>query len=201
MKISDKDIRKICSENIFKSGMDYFREGRVHLRTRANDQLVAAVDSDKVYNVHISFDELGNISETFCTCPYFQTMDANCKHIVATLKARQEELLSGEDFSDIGAKVAGDLCNEFEAIDNEKVPLHAGFIFKITTNHKRECSYAVSISLGNSGTPIAACESFLASLLGKDEYSERRKIVREKFMSYETGEASKKIVQQVLNIN
>ena len=72
MKISDKDIRKICSENIFKSGMDYFREGRVHLRTRAEDQLVAAVDSDKVYNVHISFDASGSIDETFCTCPYFR---------------------------------------------------------------------------------------------------------------------------------
>ena len=170
MKISDKDIRKICSENIFKAGMDYFREGRVHLRTRAEDQLVAAVDSDKVYNVHISFDASGSIDETFCTCPYFQTMNTNCKHIVATLKARQEELLSGEDFSDMGAKVAGELCSEFESLSNEKTPLHAGFIFKITTNHKRECSYAVSISLGTSGTPIAACESFLSSLLGNEEY-------------------------------
>jgi len=170
MKISDKDIKKICSDNIFKAGMDYFREGRVHLRTRADDKLTAAVDSDRVYNVHVSFDASGNISETFCTCPYFQTMDANCKHIVATLKARQEELLSGEDFSDMDTKVAGDLCSEFESIDTEKVPLHAGFTFKITTNHKRECVYAASVALGSSGTPIAGCESFLASLLGKEEY-------------------------------
>lgn len=193
MKISDKDIRKICSENIFKSGMDYFREGRVHLRTRAENQLVAAVDSDKVYNVHISFDESGTIDETFCTCPYFQTMNANCKHIVATLKARQEELLSGEDFSDMGAKVAQDLCTEFEAISNEKVPLHAGFTFKITTNHKRECTYAVSISLGNSGTPIAACESFLASLLGKEEYKlSKHRVFSPKNFSF--GENEQKVL-------
>lgn len=170
MKISDKDIRKICSDSIFRSGIDYFREGRVHLRTRATDQLVAAVDSDKVYNVHISFDEGGTIGETFCTCPYFQTMNANCKHIVATLKARQAELLSGEDFSDMDAKAAQDLCLEFETISGEKAPLHAGFVFRISTNHRRECSYAVSITLGNSETPIAACESFLSAISQGTEY-------------------------------
>lgn len=170
MKISDKDIKKICSDNIFKAGMDYFREGRVHLRTRADDQLTSAVDSDKVYNVHISFDESGAVSETFCTCPYFQTMNANCKHIVATLKARQTELLSGEDYSDMDAKTAQDLCLEFEAISGEKTPLHAGFIFRITTNYRRECSYAASITLGNSDTPIAGCESFLSALSDGTEY-------------------------------
>lgn len=164
MKISDKDIKKICSDNIFRTGLDYFREGRVHLRTRGENQLTSAVDSDKVYNVHISFDESGNIDETFCTCPYFQTMNANCKHIVATLKARQTELLSGGDFSDMDAKAAQDLCLEFEAISSERTPLHAGFIFRINTNYRRECSYAASITLGNSETPIAACESFLSAL-------------------------------------
>lgn len=170
MKISDKDIKRICSDNIFKSGMDYFREGRVHLRTRGDNQLTSAVDSDKVYNVHISFDESGNIAETFCTCPYFQTMNANCKHIVATLKARQTELLSGEDFSDMDAKAAQDLCLEFEAISGEKSPLHAGFVFRINTNYRRECTYAASITLGDSDTPIAACESFLSCLSQGTEY-------------------------------
>lgn len=183
MKISDKDIKKICSENIFKSGMEYFRQGRVHLRTRAKDQLVAAVDSDKVYNVHIAFSEEGTIGETFCTCPYFQTMNANCKHIVATLKARQEELLKGEDFADRGSYVAKNLCREFEMLSNEKVPLHAGFIFKISTNHKRECSYSVSIILGGAQTPISGCESFLAAYLGKGEYklSKHRAFSRDNF--------------------
>ena len=170
MKITDKDIKKICSDNIFRTGLDYFREGRVHLRTRADNQLTAAVDSDKVYNVHVSFDDQGNIAETFCTCPYFQTMNANCKHIVATLKARQTELLSGEDFSDMDAKAAQDLCLEFEAISNEKAPLHAGFVFRINTNYRRECSYAASITLGGSDTPIAACESFLSALSSGTEY-------------------------------
>ena len=170
LKISDKDIKKICSDNIFRTGLDYFSEGRVHLRTRAENQLVASVDSDKVYNVHISFDADGDISETFCTCPYFQTMNANCKHIVATLKARQTELLSGEDFSDMDARAAQDLCLEFEAISSEKAPLHAGFIFKINTNHRRECSYGMSITLGEGETPIAACESFLSALCSGSEY-------------------------------
>ena len=93
MNISDKDIKKICSDGIFRAGCDYHKEGRVHLRVRAKEQIVASVDSDKLYNVHISFSEDGKITETFCTCPYYQTMGANCKHIVATLKTRQMEYL------------------------------------------------------------------------------------------------------------
>lgn len=37
-------------------------------------------------------------------------------------------------------------------------------------------------------------------LSGKDEHAEKRRSVRNKFMSYETGEASKKIIERVLNI-
>ena len=84
MTISENDIRKICSEGIYKSGCNYFKEGRVHIRVRGDDAIVASVDSDKLYNVHIGFDEDGKISQTFCTCPYYQTMSAPCKHIVAT---------------------------------------------------------------------------------------------------------------------
>ncbi|MBR4172776.1 MAG: SWIM zinc finger family protein, partial [Clostridia bacterium] len=91
MKITDSEIKKICSESVYKAGCDYFKEGRVHLRVRGEDSIVASVDSDKLYNVHIGFDKNGNISETFCTCPYYQTMSVSCKHIVATLKTRQAE--------------------------------------------------------------------------------------------------------------
>ena len=37
-------------------------------------------------------------------------------------------------------------------------------------------------------------------LSGKDEHAEKRRSVRNKFMSYETGVASKKIIERVLNI-
>ena len=32
MKITDSIIRRSCSSTIYKRGMEYFKEGRVHLR-------------------------------------------------------------------------------------------------------------------------------------------------------------------------
>lgn len=170
MKISDSDIKKICSEGIFRAGCDYFKEGRVHLRTRGEDSLVASVDSDKLYNVHISFAEDGTIGETFCTCPYYQTMGASCKHIVATLKTRQAEMERGENFSDDNDRVARQLCHAFEQLSNEKTPLLVGFVFNITTDHKRDCSYSVSIRLGGEEGIISGVERFLEAFITGGEY-------------------------------
>lgn len=191
MKISEDDIKKICSQGIYRSGMDYFREGRVHIRVRAADSIVAAVDSDKLYNVHIGFDKSGKISETFCTCPYYQTMGASCKHIVATLEARRRELSSEDSFCDDNDRVAKKLCRDFDL--PEKQPLHVGFIFRINTNARRNCTYSVSITLGNSEMPISGCESFLEAYMGKGEYklSKHKSFVPSK---YEFGEAENKIL-------
>lgn len=170
MKITDNDIKKICSSGIYKSGMDYFKEGRVHIRVRAEDKLVAAVDSDRLYNVHIGFDENGNISDTFCTCPYYQTMSANCKHIVAVLKARSAELDGADDFLNDNDRTARLLCRDFEKRKKEKEKLHVGFIFNINTNHNRSCSYGMSIILGDKPAPIAGVESFLNAFITGCEY-------------------------------
>ncbi len=170
MKISDEDIKKICSTGIYKAGMEYFREGRVHIRVRNKDSIVAAVDSDNVYNVHIGFDGEGRISETFCTCPYYQTMGANCRHIAAALKARQAELVPDSDFSDENDRAAADLCREFEKMRREKKPLHVGFCFNISTNLRRECSYSVSVILGDGDKGISGVESFLSAYLTGGEY-------------------------------
>ena len=110
MKITESEIKKICSSGIYKSGMEYFKEGRVHIRVRGKDSIVAAVDSDNLYNVHIGFDETGKISDTFCTCPYYQTMSANCKHIVAVLEARRTELEGGENSENDNDRAAQFLC-------------------------------------------------------------------------------------------
>ncbi len=170
MKISESDIKKICSEGIYKSGSDYFREGRVHIRVRDKNNIVASVDSDKLYNVHIGFDDSGKISETFCTCPYFQTMGANCKHIIATLKTRKQELDAGEGFLGNNERAAQKLCREFEIIHEHKNQLRAGFIFRINTSNGTKCSYSMSITLGDSDTQIAGIESFLSAFISGDEY-------------------------------
>lgn len=183
MKISENNIKKICSEGIYKSGSDYFREGRVHIRVRDKSSIVASVDSDKLYNVHIGFDDEGKISETFCTCPYFQTMGANCKHIIATLKTRKQELENGEVFLGNNDRAAQKLCREFELERAEKNLLSAGFIFRINTSGGSKCSYSMSITLGGSDSPIAGIESFLAAFITGDEYklSKHKAFTRSQF--------------------
>ncbi|MDD6735380.1 MAG: DEAD/DEAH box helicase [Clostridiales bacterium] len=170
MNISDSDIRKICSDSVYRSGMDYFKEGRVHIRVRSENSIVAAVDAAQIYNVHIGFDDNGGICETFCTCPYYQTMSSNCKHIVAVLKARQNELISDCPVTDTNDRVAGALCGEYERQSLKKQPVHIGFIFNITTNHRRECSYSAAIKLGHSDSPIAGIEGFLQAYITGSSY-------------------------------
>ncbi len=170
MKISENDIKKICSSGIYKSGVDYFKEGRVHIRVRDKKSIVASVDSDKQYNVHIGFDDDGNISETFCTCPYYQTMNASCRHIVATLKARQQELEAGNDFCSDNDLAAQKICLDFKKQQEEKKPLAIGFTFRINTGRKGECQYSVSLSLGPSQTQVAGTESFLGAYISGEEY-------------------------------
>ncbi|MCR4718462.1 MAG: DEAD/DEAH box helicase [Firmicutes bacterium] len=170
MKISENDIKGICSEGIYKTGCNYFKEGRVHIRVRGEDSIVASVDSDKLYNVHIGFDEKGKISETFCTCPYFQTMSASCKHIVATLKTRQAELSENANTYDSNDKLANALCREFEEGTAEKERLSISFVYNINTNQKRECRHSVSIRLADSKSCTKSAESFLKAYITGGEY-------------------------------
>lgn len=170
MNILENDIKSICSEGIYKSGCNYFKEGRVHIRVRAEDSIVASVDSDKLYNVHIGFDEKGKISETFCTCPYYQTMSASCKHIVATLKTRQAELLEDAGFEDSNDKLASTLCREFEESGVQREHLSISFIFNINTNRKRECKYSISVKLADSQNITKSAEGFLKAYIDGGDY-------------------------------
>lgn len=160
MKIEDSDIRKICTDSVFRAGSDYFREGRVHIRVRGEDKIVAAVDADRLYNVHIGFDKNGRIAETFCTCPYYQTMSSNCKHIAAVLKARQNELSASSGITNNNDRTASELCRAFERKKKQPQPIHIGFTFHICTNHKRECNYSVSVR-PEGGAAISDINGFL----------------------------------------
>ena len=106
MKITDDMIKKSCSATIYKRGLEYWREGRVHIRKRSENLINAVVDGEELYNVQVKFDG-GQIGDCFCTCPYYETMGSVCKHIVATLKQRMAELEEGEDYTDENDRLAG----------------------------------------------------------------------------------------------
>ena len=193
LKITDGDIKKICSENIYKSGCDYFKEGRVHIRVRSEESIVASVDSDKIYNVHIGFDKKGEISETFCTCPYYQTMSVSCKHIVATLKTRQAELQNNDDFEDSNDRLASKLCSDFENQNRKKEHMSIGFGFNINTNARRECNYSISVKLGNSEIHTGSVENFLKAYITGGEYKLSKHRAYNNSV-YEFDEVSKEIL-------
>lgn len=92
MKISEQSIKNICSSVIYKRGMEYYNQGRVHIKTRENDSFTAVVDGEELFNIRIGLSPDGEITDCFCTCPYYETMGSACKHIVAAVHERRREL-------------------------------------------------------------------------------------------------------------
>ena len=156
MDITEQLIKKSCSSTIYKRGTEYFREGRVHLRKREDNLITAIVDGDELYNVQVKLDDNG-ISDYFCTCPYYETMNTMCKHIVASLKQRMAEQEEGVKFVDENDKLAQLLCNEF-AQKNAEEYIHARFLLYINSS-SLPLSYGMSLEI--DGNVIQGIENFL----------------------------------------
>ncbi len=167
MEITDAVIKKSCSPTIYKRGLEYFREGRVHLRRREENLITAVVDGEELYNVQVKLSENG-VDECFCTCPYFETMGSVCKHIVASMKQRQQELVEGADYIDENDKIAQALCGEFAAKKNKKEQLRARFIMHINKQPGGGVSYGMSIEV--NGVLLHGIENFLDCYLRKTEF-------------------------------
>ena len=166
MNITDNMIQKKCSGIIYRRGLEYFKEGRVHIRKRGRDNVSAVVDGEARYNVAVSYND-SEITDFFCTCPYHETMGAMCKHIVAVLKLRQAELqceIRGEDDND---KLSAALCSEFRDDTSEKdfIPIGFTMYFQNTGN-----IYDYSMSIETSDGFINGIEKFLDSFIRKKEY-------------------------------
>lgn len=161
MQITDEEIKRICSAAMYKRGVDYYREGRVHIRLREENAVGAWIDGTEIHNVRVTFSG-DKIQDCFCTCPYYQTMGSPCKHIVATLKLRQAELLEGEAFHDDNDRIAAALCGAFSKSAQPKKALNLGLILYITKNADRVCKYAAALKVGEDVPElIRGAESFL----------------------------------------
>lgn len=163
MEITEQIIKKSCSETIYNRGVEYFREGRVHLRKREDKLITAVADDDKLYNVQIRFGEDG-IEDSFCTCPYYETMNSVCKHIVAAMKQRQAELEEGGSYLDENDKLAQMLCNEFASKSGETERLRAKFTMHISRG-RGHSSYGMSIEIGGLDGNVHGIENFLDCFL------------------------------------
>lgn len=167
MKITEDMIKKSCSATIYKRGLEYFKEGRVHLRKREDHLITAVVDGEELYSVQAKLEN-GEVKDCFCTCPYFETMHSVCKHIVATLKQRQKEIDEGADFVDENDKIAKTLCTEFAAKKYEKHKLYASFILYINKLIPDGASYGMSIEIG--GSKLHGIENFLECFMKGTEF-------------------------------
>lgn len=85
-------IRALASEDVFKRGMQYHRQGAVSNLVKRGNRLHAEVEGSEDEPYQISID-LTDLSEASCTCPY--DWGDVCKHVVATLlaySARSDEI-------------------------------------------------------------------------------------------------------------
>lgn len=145
MELTDKTIKSLCSSTIYKRGTEYFKQGRVHIKTRDEDKLTAVVDGDAVYNVQIKMTE-DNIGGYYCSCPYFDTMNTVCKHIVATLLQRKEEVENnGGNLIDDNERLASKLCAVYGTTDVEKRKLHLKFEISILCRSYTDREFGVKI--------------------------------------------------------
>jgi len=160
MKITDELIKNSCSPTIYKRGMDYFREGRVHLRKRNENSVNAVVDGESLYNVMVKFN-YNKVTDSLCTCPYFETMNCACKHIVATLKQLQTELELGENFNTDNSALASSLCNEFASKNQSKNIIHIKFLLYINQPTYDTTYFSMALETDKSNGAIQGIENFL----------------------------------------
>lgn len=145
MKLTDKTIKSLCSSTIYKRGMEYFKQGRVHIKTRDDDKLTAVVDGEAVYNVQIKMSD-EKIEDCYCSCPYFYTMNTACKHIAATLLLRRDEIENnGGSLTDVNERLASRLCAAYGLKNAEKIGLHLKFEISVLCRSSLEREFSVKL--------------------------------------------------------
>lgn len=163
MKITEEMIEKIASPVIYKRGVEYFEEGRIHLRSIEDNSVKALADDNEIYNISLTISD-DKIENCFCTCQYFHTMGCNCKHIVATLKMCQREFDQTENIDNKNDKIARDLCNEFRNKNEEKTRINLRFSLNIYTS-PQGCEFSLGLRAGTdvAENPVKAV-SFIKNL-------------------------------------
>jgi len=87
LKLTVGKIRSLCTDESFRRGVEYFREGRVHNVQLSSGKVTSVVEGNRSYRVSVKL--LHQATDASCTCPY--DFEGYCKHIVATLLAVAED--------------------------------------------------------------------------------------------------------------
>lgn len=85
--LKDKDVKELCSKQVFERGLTYFREGRVLKAQIYGTTLRGEVEGSepRPYRVKIEYEEKNDSSRFIpkCSCPF--DLEEFCKHSIALL--------------------------------------------------------------------------------------------------------------------
>ncbi len=174
MKILDEMIKKIASDTVQKRGLEFFREGRIHIKTMDAGTVKAIADGEEIYSISIGIKD-GEVGDYFCTCPYYQTMGSACRHIVATLKTCQNTISQASDYENENDRLATLLCREYSRLGTDKERINASFSLNISTKDKK---FLVGIKAGLDQLEAVESGAFIRGLKrdGEAILSKHRKL-------------------------
>ncbi len=92
--ITPEAIIQRASMASYNKGREYFRNRRIKSVQFNQEKLTfnASVLGTKLYNIHLSFDPVGRLDKTSCTCPAYDNGTWGCcKHIVSVLLLIEEK--------------------------------------------------------------------------------------------------------------
>jgi uncharacterized Zn finger protein len=86
MAITDGIIRQQTTNQSYDRGVGYYRSNSVRKVVCRDYTLQSQVSGrGKKYLVQVDLDDQDDVRTAWCTCPYHESNDGWCKHIVATL--------------------------------------------------------------------------------------------------------------------
>jgi len=93
--LTDGYIRKQAgAPEIYFRGFQYFQDGKVVRISMLYNVIHAEVAGSQLYEVEAELDQAQDKLKTmFCSCPAFQNNNGACKHVIAVLKAAQDNWL------------------------------------------------------------------------------------------------------------
>ena len=198
MKITDEMIEKIASPVIYNRGLEYFKEGRIHIRSITEKSVKAVADDSDIFNISLAVSD-DKIKEYFCTCQYFHTMGCTCKHIVATLKMCQRELDKADGLDNANDLIARTLCDEFKSKNTDKTRINVHFILNVYTSPDR-CGFSIGLKSGldSADNPVKA-PAFIDGIYNENtaNLSKHKKL---SLKEYEFGEREKAILDILAEI-
>jgi uncharacterized Zn finger protein len=133
--LKDKDVKVLCSRQVYERGLTYFREGRVS-NTQIHGMMLRGDvqgSESRSYRIQIEYDNKSSRLIPNCTCPFDQ--EEFCKHSITLLLHwihRREEFLNVDlVLKELSNKSKEELLTLIE----ESIRMNQDIIFHVSSTH------------------------------------------------------------------